>query len=144
VNPVLVMMSRITAPSMLGLQVVNATSQAGGIDVRSAFEGVTRSIVRDVPPGAILPRPPKLDLPARSYGVGTPDASIEVLAYRASNPGGTESWTAALDAGGVSAAVDGRSYALAVLGPSVGAAEGEWYERLAVTVLDADPFTADD
>ena len=96
-------------------------------------------IVEDVLPGAIAPRPPNLEYPARQYGAPLEAATIEVIEHGSSTVRHSQSWESALHGSGLPTATDGRNYTLIVMGPSLNLPAGSWHNSVNITVVDSDP-----
>jgi len=140
--PVLVRMSRLTAPGVLGLVAVHACSEDEDIDVRSNFTGESRGIAADVAPGAVAPRRPSLEYAGSVYGVPPIQGMLEVVRSGRSSPVLTQTWEQGLQLGGLSEVDDGRTYAIVVVGPATTVEPGSWYQPARLTVVSTDPGSA--
>ncbi len=140
-TPVVVRMSRITQPNLLGLQVVNASRATDSLTLQSGTPPNTThnalTIASNVGFGAILPRPPYLDHALVDYG--TPLDTVPLNAYSGSTLALSDPWSATLQAGGLSKLADGQTYALIAVGPRLDVATPGWWNAPAITVVPTAP-----
>jgi hypothetical protein len=139
VSPILVTLSRISDPDVMGLQVAHACSEEDTIDVHSVAGDQGILIAQRVRPGAVAPRPPNLDHASASHTDSLSTSVIQVFVRGSSAVAHEQSWSSALAAGGLATLSDGHNYALLVMGSSLSATAGGWHNPLTVTVVDASP-----
>jgi len=142
-GPVLVPLSRVTKPGAMGLQVVNAARASDPVDVVSKHPKGSSIppiyVAEEVAFGAVSPRPPLLDYSATGFGAPITASLLEVSAQNSSSPSHTQSWKDALDAGGLSDAKDGKTYALVLIGPRPNNPAAKWWNGPKLVALPAAP-----
>ncbi len=140
-RPIVVRLSRITAPERVSLQGVNARVIEEDVSIGSEPPGASSlpsiTFAYNVPSGAVEPKIPYVLTNESLLGFPLGDPEITL------SPGGVVThrfgWSAALAAAGTSAVKNGRSYAVVALGPSLNLGVVKWWNPVAVVVIAASP-----
>ena len=139
---VLAPLSRVTAPTGIGLQLLNATTGGSSLDgaIKPSFDGVSfMPIASLVVSGQAAPFPPNTSISASELGVPS-EALVRLVAGSAiatvELPLGD-----AMAAGGIDGAdlANGENVALVAVGAAPGAPALAWSNGLALVAVDADP-----
>jgi len=136
-------MSRITAPGKVGLQVMHASAAMPLVDVRIAtgFDAATESqVVPELSPGAIGPFPPFASLARAELG---PVAGVKLRTYPPGETTKTSEVTLgeALAQGGLEEAdiADGKGVVAVAVGAAPGTAGGPFWHALTYALVKSDP-----
>ena len=140
-RPIVVRLSRITAPERVSLQGVNARVIEEDVSIGSEPPGASSlpsiTFAYNVPSGAVEPKVPYVQTNESLLGFPLGDPEITL------SPGGVVThrfgWSTALAAAGVNEVKNGRSYAVVALGPSLNLGVVKWWNPVAVVVIAASP-----
>jgi hypothetical protein len=141
-GPVLVTASRETRFDRMGLQVLHASpgSEQINLDVVSSPVGddLPIRLASNLVFGELYPPTPNLNVSAEEFGVDT-SGSVHVFQNGAREL--QVSWVELMEGAGIDELVDGESYALVLLGPRAGTAQGGGFQGTRLTLIhstDAD------
>ncbi len=140
-RPIVVRLSRITAPERVSLQGVNARVIEEDVSIGSEPPGASSlpsiTFAYNVPSGAVEPKVPYVQTNESLLGFPLGDPEITL------SPGGVVThrfgWSTALAAAGLNEVKNGRSYAVVALGPSLNLGVVKWWNPVAVVVIAASP-----
>jgi hypothetical protein len=139
---VLAPLSRVTAPTAIGLQILNATAGGASIDgqLQPSFDGVPFvPLASLVVPGQAAPFPPNTSVSAAELGIAS--EALVRLGSASSIAGVELDLGDAMAAGGIDGAdlANGENVALVAVGAAPGAPALAWSNGLALVAVDADP-----
>lgn len=143
-NAALLVASMERAPlGTMGMQVFGGSlaTEKLSVDHVTAFPAMTTSLVRDIAPGQMDPRPPTGDLPVGNLGTSADQNTLRVFSANASEPLVVVPLTEALERGGLSLGSlgDDANFTVVVVGPKAGMAMGDWYQEGLITVVPSAP-----
>lgn len=140
-NGIVAPLSRTTEFGQLGLQFLHASDGFGELNLRSnpgETEGTYLTVASSVVLGQIAPYSARRSVTVEGLGEPLDEVLLELSSGSSSSTLGQQPWPAALAPNRL-ALENGRAYTLVLIGPSVTAGSGAFWNAPMLTVVENDP-----